>query len=154
MAHPGVKVVLGQSQELLVDHHGELHVSRKLVKLGNHLVDYLPELVPALGVFPAEPLALRPLEHLEVAPARALRRLQNIAVLLHPLDVKELRAEIVPNGFRGQDEDLLVLKLGAQNVLFGDLNGRAGLARAGPVNEQHVASGAVGAHDAAQKELE
>ena len=138
----------------LVDPIAERRIGRELVDLRDQLVRGLLQAIPHLGIRPVLWLLFNPLEHVQVAPSRTLLGLQKARLgQLHTRHIKQLIAKGLLDSRRCDDEDLLVLELGAKNVFLGNLDRGTGLSRARAVDDQDTARGCIGRENTTQEPL-
>ena len=156
LANPGFEGLAVSAQLALhfVDLVAEGRIRREVIELGDHAVRNLLQTIALLSIRPVLGILLDALEHLEVATTRALLGLQkSCRIDLDARHVEELVAKGLLHGRRGDDEHLLVLKLGAKDVFLSHLDGGTGLARSGSVDDEDIARGSVRRQDTTQKAL-
>ena len=130
-------------------------VAHEFVELGDHAVGQSLEPHSDFGDLPLHGLGDDTSEHLQIPGARALLGGQHLArlVQLGAPHIKDLLAKVGLDGGPCDDQDLFVLELGSQNVLFGNLDGGTGLAHASAVDHEEITRRAVGGQNSTQEQL-
>ena len=146
---PGRVNIRLRSRQLPLNGRSERIVGLKLVELVNDTARGLVQAGADFIVFPVLGLRFNTKQHIQVTTTGTLLGAQRITdlVQIHTAHVKDLCPEVLLHRARRNDQHLLVLKLGAQDVLFGDLNTCAGLSHSRSVDHQQVAGRRIGRQD-------